>query len=66
MTKPSPQTLQLSETDNLGPVTIDAANFEIFENELEERLNQLVTAWKHLASPNAQRIRRPSLPEQEK
>jgi hypothetical protein len=62
MTKPSPQTLQLNETDNLGPVTIDTARFEIFEDELDARLNKLVEAWKHLASPNAQRIRRTSVP----
>jgi len=63
MTDPSPQTLllQLNETDNLGPVTIGAASFEIFEDELDERLNKLVEAWKHLASPNAQRIRRTKL-----
>jgi hypothetical protein len=62
MTKPSPQTLQLEEADKLGPVTVDAAHFEIFEAELEAGLNKLVEAWKHLASPNAQRIRRSSFP----
>jgi hypothetical protein len=66
MTKPSPQTLQLNETDTLGPVTIDAAKFEIFEDELDQRLNKLVEAWKHLASPNAQRIRRTSMPGTDK
>jgi hypothetical protein len=62
MIHPSPQTLQLSEADKLGPITVDAARFEIFEGELDERLNKLVDAWKHLASPNAQRIRRSVMP----
>ena len=62
MIHPSPQSLQLSDTDRLGPVTVDAARFEVFEEELDERLNQLVEAWKHLASPNAQRIRRTVMP----
>src|SRR5688572_17469700 len=36
MTDPSLKTvvLQLNETDKLGPITIDSANFEIFEDEL--------------------------------
>jgi hypothetical protein len=60
MTDPSLRTvvLQLNETDQLGPITVDSANFEMFEDELDERLNKLVDAWKHVASPNAQRIRR--------
>jgi hypothetical protein len=62
MIHPSPQTLQLSETDKLGYVTVDAARFEIFEEQLDERLDQLVNQWKHLASPNAQRIRRSVMP----
>jgi hypothetical protein len=62
MIHPSPQTLQLSETDKLGYVTVDAVRFDIFEAELEERLHQLVEKWKHLASPNAQRIRRSVMP----
>ena len=62
MIHPSPQTLQLSDTDNLGPLTIDAVRFEIFDAEIDERLNKLVEAWKHLASPNAQRIRRAVMP----
>ena len=62
MIHPSPQTVQLSEADKLGPVTVDAARFEIFEAELDERLSKLVEAWKHLASPNAQRIRRSVMP----
>ena len=66
MTKPSPQTLQLNETDKLGPITIDAARFEIFEDEFDGRLNTLVETWKHLASPNAQRIRGTSLPGTDK
>lgn len=61
MTDPSPRTilLQLSNSDNLGNVTIDAENYERFGDEFDLRLDQLVEAWKHVASPNAQRIRRP-------
>jgi len=62
MIHPSPQTLQLNETDKLGYLTVDAARFEAFDAELDERLNQLVEKWKHLASPNAQRIRRSVMP----
>jgi hypothetical protein len=60
MTDPSPRTvlLKLSETDNLGPITVDAENFGTFEEQFEEQLEKLVEAWKHVASPNAQRIRR--------
>ena len=59
MTDPTPRTvLQLSETDKLGPMNVDAENFEAFEEQFEEQLHKLVDAWKHVASPNAQRIRR--------
>jgi hypothetical protein len=57
MIHPSPQTLQLNETDKLGYLTVDAARFDTFEQELDECLDQLVEKWKHLASPNAQRTR---------
>lgn len=60
MTGPSPRSvlLQLNENDRLGPVAVDAENFERFEVEFEERLSRLVDDWKHMAAPNAQRIRR--------
>ena len=60
MTDPSPRTvlLQLSENDRLGTVMIDADTFERFDDEFQDRLDQLVEAWKHVAAPNAQRIRR--------
>lgn len=62
MIHPSPQTLQLSEADKLGAITVDAARFDVFDEELDKRLDKLVDAWKHLASPNAQRIRRSVMP----
>ena len=58
MTKPSPQTLQLNDTDTLGPVTIDATRFESFADDFDQRLQELVEVWKHLASPHATRIHR--------
>ena len=62
MTDPSPRTvLQLSENDNLGPVTIDADTFETFQDDFEQRLEKLVDAWKHVASPNAQLSRRSTM-----
>src|ERR1043166_3601502 len=59
MVEPSPRTLllQLNETDQLGTLTIDATDFDAFEQELELSLERLVETWKHLASPNANRTR---------
>ncbi len=60
MLKPIPRTisLQLSENDNLGPITVEVETYERFENSFELRLEQLVEQWKHLAAPNANRIAR--------
>ena len=60
MTHPAPRTvlLQLSEHDRLGTVTIDAETYERFDDEFDQQLDKLVETWKHLAAPNAQRIRR--------
>lgn len=60
MTHPAPRTvlLQLSEHDRLGTVAIDAETYERFEDEFDQQLDKLVETWKHLAAPNAQRIRR--------
>jgi hypothetical protein len=67
MVHPSPRTpLQLSENDPLGLLTVDAANFAAFEDELDERLAKLEKAWKHMAAPNSQRIHRGSIPAPQK
>jgi len=60
MTDPSPRTvlLQLSENDHLGRINVDAESFERFDDEFGRQLEKLAEAWKHVASPNAQRIRR--------
>lgn len=58
MLNPSPQTLQLNDADTLGSVTIDVTHFESFADDFDQRLQELVDAWKHLASPNATRIHR--------
>lgn len=62
-TQPRTVLLQVGERDQLGVVSADADHFERFDLEWDEKLDQLVDAWKHAASPNAQRIRGNILPK---